>query len=49
MHSWTRVLTAPLCRYDVYLLSELWMRPDHETIRAKLPPGYFMTAEVGRQ
>ena len=25
--------------YDVYLLSELWMRPDHETIRQKLPPG----------
>ena len=38
-----------LCRYDVYLLSELWMRPDHETIRAKLPPGYFMTAEVSLQ
>lgn len=32
--------------YDVYLLSELWMRPDHETIRQRLPPGYFMT-EVG--
>ena len=25
--------------YDVYLLSELWMRPDHETIRLRLPPG----------
>ena len=32
--------------FDVYLLAELWMRPDHETIRQKLPPGYFMT-EVG--
>ena len=33
-------------KFDVYLLAELWMRPDHETIRQKLPPGYFMT-EVG--
>ena len=33
-------------KFDVYLLAEMWMRPDHETIRQKLPPGYFMT-EVG--
>lgn len=32
--------------HDVYLLSELWMRPDHETIMSRLPPGYFMS-EVG--
>ena len=32
--------------FDVYLLAELWMRPDHETIRQRLPPGYFMS-EVG--
>ena len=25
--------------HDVYLLSELWMRPDHETIRALVPEG----------
>ena len=25
--------------YDVYLLSELWMRPDHETIRKLVPHG----------
>ena len=31
--------------YDVYLLSELWMRPDHETIRAKVEShGFFMSA-----
>ena len=32
--------------YDVYLLAELWMRPDHETIRQHVPEGYYMT-EVG--
>ena len=32
--------------YDMYLLEELWMRPDHETIRSKIPAGYHMT-EVG--
>jgi len=32
--------------YDVYLLAELWMRPDHETIRQLVPEGYYMT-EVG--
>jgi len=32
--------------YDVYLLAELWMRPDHETIRKLLPEGYYMS-EVG--
>jgi len=29
--------------YDVYLLAELWMRPDHETIKKLLPEGYHMT------
>jgi len=29
--------------YDVYLLAELWMRPDHETIRSLLPKGYHMS------
>jgi len=29
--------------YDVYLLSELWMRPDHATIKGLLPEGYHMT------
>ena len=29
--------------YDLYLFSELWMRHDHETIRRKIPEGYFMT------
>ena len=34
------VLLSPFqAEYDVYLLSELWMRPDHETIRLRLPPG----------
>ena len=32
-------LSTSQAEYDVYLLSELWMRPDHETIRRKLPPG----------
>ena len=30
--------------YDVYLLSELWMRPDHKTIEKLLPDGFFITA-----
>jgi len=29
--------------HDVYLLSELWMRPDHNKIREMLPPGFHMT------
>eukprot|EP00092_Neocalanus_flemingeri_P008768 GFUD01009441.1.p1 GENE.GFUD01009441.1~~GFUD01009441.1.p1 ORF type:complete len:364 (+),score=71.49 GFUD01009441.1:178-1269(+) len=29
--------------YDLYLLSELWMRPDHQTIQTLLPDGYFIT------
>jgi len=29
--------------YDVILLEELWMRPDHETIRSLLPSSYTMT------
>ena len=32
--------------YDVVLLQELWMRPDHETIRSHLPAGYWMSSEV---
>lgn len=28
---------------DLYLLEELWMRPDHETIAEKIPDGYHMT------
>ena len=32
--------------YDVVLLQELWMRPDHETIRSLLPAGYWMSSEV---
>jgi len=33
-----------LAEYDVYLLAELWMRPDHATIEASLPEGYHMSA-----
>lgn len=29
--------------YDLYLFSELWMRPDHETIKQRIPPSYFMS------
>jgi len=29
--------------YDIYLLAELWMRPDHTTIRNLIPEDYFMT------
>lgn len=29
--------------YDIYLLEELWMRPDHATIQSYLPEGYQMT------
>merc|ERR1712215_124910 len=32
--------------YDLYLLEELWMRPDHATIKSFVPEGYHMT-EVG--
>jgi len=32
--------------YDVYLLEELWMRPDHNVIKSLIPEGYYMT-EVG--
>ena len=27
--------------FDVYLLAELWMRPDHATIRRLIPKGKF--------
>ena len=29
--------------YDIYLLEELWMRPDHAHIKSLLPSGYQMT------
>jgi len=29
--------------YDIYLLEELWMRPDHALIKSLLPPNYHMT------
>jgi len=29
--------------YDIYLLEELWMRPDHATIQKLVPEGYKMT------
>ena len=29
--------------YDLYLLQELWMQADHETVRASLPEGFHMT------
>ena len=31
-----------LAEYDVYLLAELWMRPDHATIEASLPEVVFI-------
>ena len=30
-------LIANSSEYDLVLLQDLWMRPDHETIRAALP------------
>ena len=27
--------------YDMYLLEELWMRPDHNVIKSLIPEGYF--------
>jgi len=29
--------------YDLILLEELWMRPDHETIKSQLGPEFYMT------
>ena len=29
--------------FDVYLLEELWMQPDHETIAASIPNNYSIT------
>ena len=29
--------------YDIFLLEELWMQPDHEAIEAKVPEGFSMT------
>ena len=31
-----------LAEYDVYLLAELWMRPDHATIEASLPEVFII-------
>ena len=33
--------------YDVYLLSELWMRPDHETIRSYAETAGYYMSQVG--
>jgi hypothetical protein len=30
--------------YDVYLLEELWMKPDHATIKSFVPEGEASTA-----
>jgi len=30
--------------HDVWLLNDLWMRPDHDTIKMLLPKGYHMTS-----
>ena len=30
-------------KYDAFLLTDLWMRPDHQTVRLALPPGYTIT------
>ena len=30
-------------KYDIYLLNEVWMRPDHKVIKNLLPPNYHMT------
>jgi len=30
-------------QHDVYMLEELWMRPDYETIKQHLPTGWFMS------
>ena len=29
--------------YDIYLLEELWMEPDHDAIHSKIPNEYYMT------
>ena len=29
--------------YDIYLLEELWMRADHNTISGRIPDGWSMT------
>ena len=29
--------------FDIYLLEELWMQPDHETIAKKIPANYSIT------
>jgi len=29
--------------HDIYLLEELWMRPDYETIKRFVPDGWYMT------
>ena len=29
--------------YDIYLLEELWMRPDHALVKSLVPPNNHMT------
>ena len=29
--------------YDIYLLEELWMKPDHDAIHSKIPNEFYMT------
>ena len=29
--------------YDLFLLEELWMQPDHTTIASRVPAGYSVT------
>ena len=29
--------------YDIYLLEELWMEPDHDAIHSKIPNEFYMT------
>ena len=29
--------------YDIYLLEELWMRPDHALVKSLIPSNYHMT------
>merc|ERR1712059_194001 len=35
------IITSP--EVDVFLFSDLWMRPDHETIQLSIPEGYDIT------
>ena len=35
-------------QHDVYLLNDLWMRPDHETIRKSIPKGKLSNIVIER-